>query len=223
MKLMIDEARQDVELLVEQKNPNEPKKHYITGPFMVAEVKNQNGRIYKKNVLEEAVKIYDKDFIQKNAALGEMCHPTSAALDYERAVIKIQELKQADNVWFGKAIILEGTPLGDLLKTQMFDYGIRYGVSSRGAGSLNEAGIVDKDYILSAIDVVNDPSGTMLSGDRCFIDGILESKNFMIDEHGALVEMVYDKMEKSLKALPVKGIDRNLAIKGIFDNFISSL
>jgi len=223
MKLIIDEARTNYELVVEQKNPNEKKKHYITGPFLVSEVRNQNKRIYSKKVIEDAVKVYNANFIEKNTALGELNHPATTTVDYERAVIKILELNQDDNVWYGKAILMEGLPLADLLKTQMFDYGVKMGVSSRGCGTLSEDGKVDQDYILNAVDIVNDPSATLDNGNRAWVDGILESKQFMLDSHGELVEMQYNKLTQDLKVLPVNSENKALKIKNILNTFIANI
>jgi hypothetical protein len=49
MKLIV-ETIQDVKVLTEEKNGI--KSLYITGPFLVGEQKNRNGRVYSKSILE---------------------------------------------------------------------------------------------------------------------------------------------------------------------------
>ena len=40
-----------------------------------ANSKNQNGRIYPRDVLTKEVVKYEKEFVQQNRALGELDHP----------------------------------------------------------------------------------------------------------------------------------------------------
>jgi len=225
MKLIteFDSALTDYELILEQKNPNEPSSYYLEGPMIVAGVKNQNGRIYDQKLMETAVKKFKTTMIDTRRSLGELNHPTSASINIERAVHLIQELNQKGNVWYGKSKLLTGTKHGDLCKSLIFDHGVKLGMSTRGAGSLSENGMVDQDYVLTTIDLVQDPSALQKDGTSMWMNGILESKNFMIDNHGELVEIAYNKVEKDLKTLPIRSTDRNLAIKNIFNNFISSL
>jgi len=70
-------------------------------------------------------------------------------------------------------------------------------MSTRGVGEINENNRVDKDYTLITIDCVTDPSGP-----GCFVDGILESKNYMINQHGDIVEIAYNNYERKLKNIP---------------------
>jgi len=45
-----------------QKNQGCPKEQYIKGIFMQADIKNQNGRVYPKEVLQKEVKNFNNPF-----------------------------------------------------------------------------------------------------------------------------------------------------------------
>lgn len=166
---------------------------YIQGPFAVAESKNKNGRIYKKEILEGAINKYDTDYIKNSRALGEMNHPARLNIDYERATHLITEMKQDGNVWIGKAKVLN-TPMGAILKG-LLESGVNVGVSTRGAGSITEAnGIkqVGADYFLTAVDAVSDPSGP-----GCIVNGIMEGMEYDLDSKGqAIIEDIAARAKK---------------------------
>lgn len=187
MKLITETIDNPLSLLVEADVTG--KKHlYIQGPFAVAEAKNKNGRIYKKQILEGAVSKYDSDYIKQGKALGEMNHPPRLNIDFERATHLITEMKQDGNVWIGKAKVLS-TPMGKILEG-LLESGVNVGVSTRGAGSITEAnGIkhVGNDFFLTAVDVVSDPSGILQNGSGCFIRGVMEGKEFDLDQFGAII------------------------------------
>ena len=73
MKL-ISESIEDIEYIME--NDAEGKKNYkIRGVFLQAELKNRNNRIYPMPILEKEVARYNKDYVKKNRAFGELGHP----------------------------------------------------------------------------------------------------------------------------------------------------
>lgn len=133
----------------------------ITGIFMQAEVKNLNGRIYPKRVLEEAVKNYLDEHKDK-LMLGELMHPPRANVDPLESCIAIKELWWEGNNVMGRAEVLsEDGGCGEKLQ-KLLDAGWVPGVSSRGLGSLTEsngAKIVNPGFKLTAIvDIVWGPS-----------------------------------------------------------------
>lgn len=73
MAKIIKEEVSDVNFLTEMNNGK--KEHYITGVFMQAEKKNKNGRVYPMHILRNEVDRYNKDYITKNRAFGELGHP----------------------------------------------------------------------------------------------------------------------------------------------------
>ena len=90
-------------------------------------------------------------------------------------------------------------------------------MSTRGVGNVNSDGRVD-EFKLVAVDVVFNPSGP-----GAFVDGILESRNFLIDEHGQIVEKAYNTLEEELRTLPVRSADKAQKILNALSNFIDEI
>ena len=188
MKLITETYNEPLSLLMEADNTG--KRHlYIQGPMAVSEVKNKNGRMYSRALLEKVIDKYNTDYIKSGRALGEMNHPNRLSIDYERATHLITEMVQDSNVWIGKARVLS-TPMGKIL-AGLLESGVNIGVSTRGAGSLIESnGIksVGDDFFMTAVDVVSDPSGTLQDGSSCFVKGVMEGVEFTINESGAIIQ-----------------------------------
>lgn len=202
-KLLVEKPDlSDFEYIVEEKNAKEPSKLYIQGPFMMASEKNRNNRIYNLEEMAKEVDRYTEEMINENRAMGELNHPTTAEVDLERACHIITELTQKDNVFYGKSKVLS-TPCGQIVKSLVMD-GVKVGVSSRALGKLDENpnGVsVVQDMKLVAIDCVADPSFP-----KAFVNGILESKQWVVAEDGKYEE-IYNKFENSIKNLPKKDLD----------------
>ena len=195
----------DFEYIVEEKNANQPRNYFIKGPFMMAEGANRNRRIYSLGEMKTEVDRYTKEMIKEGRAMGELNHPTTADVDLTRACHIITELKQDGNIFYGKSKILS-TPTGLIVRSLIED-GVRIGVSTRGLGQLvAESNGVNrvKDFRLVAVDVVADPSF-----DKAFVNGILESKQYVLEADGSFAEL-YDKFEKGISTLPNKNKDEYL-------------
>jgi hypothetical protein len=214
MKL-ITETIEEVKLITEEKNG--VKTLYITGPFLVAESKNKNGRVYKTDTLKREVERYNEEYVQKNRAFGELGHPDSPSINLDRVSHLITNLKQEGNVFVGKAKILE-TPMGKIAKSLM-EGGATLGVSSRGMGSLKEVNgvnVVQDDYYLAtAADIVADPSAP-----GAFVQGIMEGKEWVWD-NGKVKEIDVNAYYEQVKKAKQKQIDE-ISLK-IFENFVSKL
>ena len=90
MKL-ISESIEDIEYIME--NDTEGKKNYkIRGVFLQAELKNRNNRIYPMNILEKEVSRYNKEYVKKNRAFGELGHPDGPTVNLERVSHMITKL-----------------------------------------------------------------------------------------------------------------------------------
>lgn len=74
MKLLIEENLPESKVIITEATQNTPKKYYIEGVMMQADVKNGNGRIYESKIMDGALKKYQK-LVSENKALGEMGHP----------------------------------------------------------------------------------------------------------------------------------------------------
>ena len=134
---LFSEAVENVEYICEAQE-NGPKKYSIRGPFMQAEVKNRNGRIYPYDVLNKEVAKYNKNFVQQNRAFGELGHPDGPTVNLERVSHRITSLRPDGQNFIGEAKIMD-TPMGKIVKNLM-DEECKLGVSSRGMGSLDERG-----------------------------------------------------------------------------------
>ena len=167
MKL-ITETIEDVKLVTEEKNGK--KKYVIEGIFAQADKKNRNGRVYPKPVMEKAVGKYHADQVSKGRAVGELNHPEGPTVNLDKVSHKIDELKFEGSDVVGKATILD-TPMGEIVKG-LLDGGVQLGVSTRGMGSLmqqNGVMTVKEDFLLNAIDIVQDPSAP-----SAFVNGVME-------------------------------------------------
>jgi len=135
----------------------------VRGVLQRAEAKNQNGRIYPREVLMRESKKYLKEFISQRRALGELDHPESSVVNLQNASHNITEMHWEGDNLLGEVEVL-GTPAGNILK-ELFRSGIKLGISSRGMGSVetvSEAGEqsqeVQPDFELIAFDFVSNPS-----------------------------------------------------------------
>lgn len=205
LKLIVENDFYDYDVILEQENPTKPKFLKIRGPYVVAEQKNANKRFYGKLMMEKSIDNFTTKKIKNGLSLGELNHPDSTEINTERACHRITSLQPSGNTWIGESIVLcssadgviKGTPCGDILAS-IIQHGGKPGMSTRGVGNIIGDGIVES-YELVTIDVVSNPSGP-----NCFVDGILESRNFMITEHGEIVEIAYNVLDKKMEKLPSK-------------------
>ena len=139
----------------------------VKGVLQRANAKNQNGRVYPKDLLMREAKKYTENFIQQKRALGELDHPDSSVVNLQNASHNVMEMHFNGNDLVGTVEVL-GTPSGNILK-ELFKSGIKLGISSRGLGSVENIGEgaqeVQPDFELIAFDFVSNPSthGAFLS------------------------------------------------------------
>ena len=136
----------------------------VKGVLQRAEAKNQNGRVYPRNILVRESKKYDENFVKQNRALGELDHPDSSVVNLQNVSHNVKEMHfEGDNL-VGTVEILT-TPSGNILK-ELFKNGIKLGISSRGLGSVevvresngDQVSKVGDDFELIAFDFVSNPS-----------------------------------------------------------------
>jgi hypothetical protein len=137
----------------------------VRGVLQRAEAKNQNGRVYPKDILMRESKKYDDNFIKQKRALGELDHPDSSVVNLQNVSHNITEMHfEGDNL-IGTCEILT-TPSGNILR-ELIKNGIKLGISSRGLGSVetvnegpNDQPVqkVGYDFELIAFDFVSNPS-----------------------------------------------------------------
>ena len=136
----------------------------VKGVLQRAEAKNQNGRVYPRNILVRESKKYDENFVKQKRALGELDHPDSSVVNLQNVSHNVKEMHfEGDNL-VGTVEILT-TPSGNILK-ELFKNGIKLGISSRGLGSVemvqeangDTVSKVGDDFELIAFDFVSNPS-----------------------------------------------------------------
>lgn len=190
LKLLSESVDYDsLEYLIESNEETKEKIYKIRGPFLQAEVKNLNGRIYSRPIIEKEVERYIKEEINQNMAYNELGHPNSPEINFDRVSHYTESLVMDGNTVIGTAIV-SNLPYGKMLQTLLKEKR-KVGVSSRGIGSLKDDRVGD-DYKLIAIDAVSTPSGP-----GCFVEAILESKEYII-EGDRYVEIAVEKLQKKL-------------------------
>jgi hypothetical protein len=214
MKL-IKEIFEEVEYITEETDGK--KCMYISGPFLVSEQKNKNGRMYRYDTLKKEVDRYTEEYIRRNRAFGELGHPETPTINLDRVSHMIVSLSENGTNWVGKAKILD-TPMGNIARN-LIEGGAQLGVSSRGMGSLknvNGVNIVQGDFHLAtAADIVADPSAP-----GAFVHGIMEGKEWMLVD-GVWTEIDHVEAIQEIRKASRSEIEK-VSLR-IFENFIKKL
>ena len=149
----------DRKIIEESMGSNKPL--VVTGVIQRAEAKNQNGRIYPREILEREIENYINGPVKERRALGELDHPESSVINLQNVSHNVTRIKMVGDDVYGEVEILS-TPAGNILK-ELFRNGITVGISSRGMGSVKDnmsEGTVEvqDDFELLCFDFVSTPS-----------------------------------------------------------------
>ena len=135
----------------------------VKGVLQRAESKNQNGRVYPREVLMKETTKYLEEQVAERRALGELDHPDSSVVNLNNASHNVIEMHWDGDDLLGTVEVLS-TPSGNILK-ELFKSGIKLGISSRGLGSVEpmregegDTVEVQPDFELIAFDFVSNPS-----------------------------------------------------------------
>ena len=214
MKL-ITETTEDIKYLKEEKDGK--TNLFIEGVFLQSDLKNRNGRVYPREIMQREVNRYVKESIDKKRAMGELGHPDGPTINLDRVSHMITSLREDGSNYIGKAKILD-TPMGNIVKN-LIDEGASLGVSSRGLGTLKEKnGIneVQDDFVLStAADIVADPSAP-----DAFVRGIMEHKEWVMVE-GAWMEQDIDLAVRRIKRAGSRELEEEKM--AVFSSFMNKL
>jgi len=215
MKL-IKEVYENLEYIAEA-NADGEKEFFIEGVFMQANQKNRNGRMYPTDILEKEVERYNKEYVEKNRAFGELGHPQGPTINLERVSHMIKSLTKEGDNFMGKAKIMD-SPYGNIVKN-LIKEGASLGVSSRGMGSLkskNGVNEVQGDfYLATAADIVADPSAP-----DAFVEGIMEGVEWVY-EGGKWVEHFVEQAQQEVHAASKADLEQ---VKlQVFENFLKRL
>ena len=214
MKLIAEYIESDLNVITEKVNGK--KSLVIEGVFMQADAKNRNGRIYPKEILEKAVNKYVTEQVNTGRAVGELNHPEGPTINLDKVSHKITDLHFEGSNVVGKASILK-TPMGQIVEG-LLEGGVKLGVSSRGMGSLvqkNGVMQVKDDFMLSTVDIVQDPSAP-----EAFVNGIMEGVEWVWN-NGVLCAQQIEEIETEIKeAKNMRSADVEIRA---FKNFLSKL
>jgi hypothetical protein len=205
-----------MKLLAERINPlqlitegeGDQKRHFLKGLFLEFDAQNRNGRIYRSEFHDPAVKTWMEEKMNENRGWGELDHPDGATISLKNVSHRIVDMWKDGSNWLGKSLLCD-TPMGQVAKG-LLESGGSLGSSSRGVGSVKEIGNgcleVQRDYkLITPSDLVSDPSAH-----GAIMAGIMENvEYFWDDEFGPIAEKVKSKVNKmSLKEIE----DRKVAI-----------
>ena len=214
MKL-ITETTENIEVITEEKGSG--KDYKIRGIFLQGDIKNRNGRVYPVSVLAKEVNRYNKEFVEKKRAFGELGHPDGPTVNFERVSHMITSLKPEGRNFIGEAKIMD-TPYGKIVKN-LIDEGAQLGVSSRGMGSMkqvNGKNVINNDfYLATAADIVADPSAP-----DAFVEGIMEGKEWVWD-NGVLKSMEVEKYKEEIEKTKRAELAEKKA--SIFKDFLNKI
>lgn len=138
---------------------NDGKNTWLSGVFMQAGIRNRNNRMYPMAEITEAVNAANLIIKETNGIFGELDHPQTLSINMDRVSHVITSLRMEGANAVGKMKIIcgpNGTPCGNIAKA-LIESGVRIGVSSRGAGAVNESGEVN-GFNFVTIDIVATPS-----------------------------------------------------------------
>ena len=160
----------------------------IKGKLQESEVKNGNGRVYPKEILEREAKKYAETAIKSNTAMGELDHPESTIINLKNASHNIKRIWWEGNDLMGELELLN-TPSGKIAQ-EIILAGIPLGISSRGMGSVQQIGEtveVQDDFELLCWDLVSVPSTpnaymTLAEGKQTQINKDYSKVNSLITE-----------------------------------------
>ena len=217
LNLLVEKPQSEdqYQYVFEEANRNAPSTLYIKGPYMVANAVNKNRRMYPREELQREVQRYTEEMIKPGRAMGELNHPATADVDLGRACHMITELYEQDNIFYGKSKVLS-TPCGLIIKSLIND-GVKVGMSSRALGTLEEGQGHNtvRNLKLVAVDCVADPSAP-----SAFVNGILESKQWVVAENGKYEE-IYENFENAIRKLPRK--ERDAFLRDRILNFLKKI
>ena len=131
----------------------------IEGVFQRAGTPNHNKRIYEKKLLVRELARLDES-IKERRLMGELDHPAHDSIKLQNVSHLVTSLHMDGSTMIGEAEILN-TPAGQVAQA-LIRGGVKLGISSRGVGTLSEAGEglkrVNDDFKLVTFDLVADPS-----------------------------------------------------------------
>jgi hypothetical protein len=161
---------------------------FVEGILATVEVKNGNGRYYKRELWEREIDHFQQKIQMKSTeTCGELDHPDSQVINLKNASHAVREIYwKGDEIWGKVEIFADPGDLGTTsgrIAGALVRNGLIIGISSRGMGSLKQMGEVmevQDDFELLTWDLVSNPSNP----DSWMKNGSLnESRSTYLDEY----------------------------------------
>lgn len=133
------------------------KFYYLDGVFLQGKIKNLNGRIYPTNEIESAVSSLQEQIQQFGGVAGELDHPESLVISAHNISHIITDIHMQGNDAVGRMKIIPDVPCGAIVEG-LIKAGAPIGVSSRGAGNVDDYSGLVSDFEIVTIDIVATPS-----------------------------------------------------------------
>jgi hypothetical protein len=218
MKL-ICEVNENLSIITEANEAGE-KQYFLEGILMQGNRGNKNNRWYPTDILAKEVARYNREFVEKNRAYGELGHPQGPTINLERVSHMIKDLRQEGDDFRGKVKIMD-TPYGNIVKNLMKE-GAKLGFSSRGMGSLSKRkdGLMEVQgdfHLATAADIVADPSAP-----HALANGIMEGKEWVWD-NGILIEKDVAQIKSDINEGYATKEDREKILLNAFNKFLKSV
>lgn len=203
--VLIETNFSEVEALSEGAG-DKPKEWFIHGIFAQGDVVNKNKRIYPGQILEQSMRDYNDNYVNKNRAVGEAEHPKTTQVNIDRishVIVPGTLLREGKN-WSAKAKVLN-TPCGNIVKG-LLEGGVQIGVSTRADGAVkrNTQGImeVQEGLKMSAIDVVFSPSAP-----DALVSGLMENQEYVWDSIAEEDKQLIEDIKNNFKKLNKNQLD----------------
>ena len=136
--MLLQEYRQfKVDKLLVERSIKENKPLMVSGIIQRAEAKNQNGRIYPKDILEREIKKYAEGPVKERRAMGELDHPESSVINLQNVSHTVKDC------WW------DGDDVQDDFELLCFDFvstPSTHGAFMSPVGGLNEETIRIPEY-----------------------------------------------------------------------------
>lgn len=231
MKLLIEQIDSFKPLIVEDKETGN-KAYFVEGIFLQGGIKNHNKRVYPTEVLANECSRYVRENVERNRAYGELGHPDTPNINFDRVSHLIKELRQDGNNWMGRAQIITENPAGAIVRG-IINVGGTFGMSTRGTGTLRQIqeGIMEvgPDFKLAtAGDIVHNPSAP-----DAWMKSITESADYIFDEatqHWVInqgtrqekpLQAIVEETKKTIKTLTSQQIQEHKV--RMFNKFLTEI
>lgn len=184
----------DTDVLIEEREVDGQKEklYFLEGICIQTNLKNRNGRIYPKPLVDRELGRYINEKLSRSQAVGELNHPESdnparlAVIDPERVSHRYLWIKEDGDNYVARAQVAHKTPMGSVVAGLM-ECGVVMGTSSRARGSIKlheGAKIVQNDFrLITPGDIVWEPSAP-----DAYLTNLMEGKEWTM-ANGVLVEM----------------------------------